>query len=126
MTSCPHSLDDTHIEAAALWSAWALADYGFARVLLTPGDDTEYGLLVVAPGKQWSNRDEHLVGDFTVALRFGDVAQWGGRPDVHPNYAAKTWGRNSVCTGEVVARFLNALAEAMPEVTARAEEGQGS
>ena len=114
---CPHTLDDARIDAAALWASHALRDRTVAHVELSPGDDTMYGVLVSAPALVWQDRDERQAVDYTVALRFGDTHPWGGRPDVHPSYAAKTWGRGNVCTGEVLARFLNALGEklAAPE-----------
>lgn len=124
--SCPHTLDDDHIRAAAVWSAHALRDRGQARVVVTPGDDTSYELYLLAPAPVWAGRDERDDLEYVVAYRYGDTHPWAGWPDVHPNYAARSWGRGSGCTGEVIARFLNALGDAIPEVAAMTEEGQGS
>jgi hypothetical protein len=106
--TCPHQLDDERIEMAATWAAHQLRDHNVARMELSPGDYTTYQILIAAPGMVWTDGNERMAVKYTVSLGFGDLYPWPG-DEVHPAYAAQKWGRDNVCTGEVLARFLNAL-----------------
>lgn len=117
-------LDLAHIDAAARFAAGHLSAHGVARVRLTPGDMTEYHLVVTGPGAVWKSG---VAGDFIdhtrdhcVALvaSFGAAYPWAGQ-EIAPGYAAEKWTARTSSdgtrahTGEVVARFLTALSEAM-------------
>jgi len=112
-------LDDDHIRMAAVWSAWSLRDHGVARVELTPGDHTEYQILVTAPGPKWVNGDERMGHvHYAVALygyRLGDIYPWAGQ-EVHWTFAEEKWCRGNRCAAEVMARYLNALRLAIAEL----------
>lgn len=116
-------LDGAHIRAAAVWVADQLAATGVARVRITPGDMTAYEVIVVGREvPEWEADRSTTLRLYRVVLAnsFGAAYPWGGDP-VDPSYAGQKW-TNPTCgegprlwTGEVVARFLNALAVAMGE-----------
>ena len=115
-------LDGEHIRAAAWWAAQQLAADGFARVQLTPGDLTAYDVVVVAPCPRWENGRTQRSDPYMVVLTnsFGAAYQWHAEPLV-AGYVGAKWTNSSVAagprlwTGEVLSRFLNALAEAIGE-----------
>ena len=113
-------LDDDHIAQAAAWAAEQLVLHGVARLSLTPGDMTEYRLLIAAPDVEWAYGDERPGRNYIVALcsSFGAGYPWNGRP-VSPGYAAEQWTHRAAgdgvreWTGEVMSRFLTATHQAM-------------
>jgi hypothetical protein len=116
-------LDAAHIASAAAWAANQLRISGMAKVRLAPGDMTEYRIVIAAPGIEWAYGEPRDGRHYWVTLcaNFGTGYEWhGGRID--PGYAAEKWTNPSVSkatrawTGEVVARFLTATAEAMQAV----------
>ena len=115
-------LDGEHIRGAALWAAEALDATGVAKVRLAPGDMTEYALLIAAPGIEWAY-GQHAAGSHywvAVCANFGCGYEWGGFP-VHADYCADKWVARGASkgtrmwAGQVIARFLTALAEALGE-----------
>ena len=118
-------LNHEHI-AAARWAAEALTADGVARVRLTPGDMTEYRILIAAPAVEWADGARRAGRYFWVALcaGFGAGYEWHGGA-VDPYYARDKWTNDGSGKGVrehtavVMSRFLTALAEAMAELAAK-------
>lgn len=120
-------LDVDHIDLAARFAAHQLRTAGVARVRLSPGDATEYRLLLAAPGLEFSKAALYdMKGGFELAERagtyfwvalcnsFGAGYEWHGGP-VDAGYATEKWTNLSgppgirEHTGRVVAEYLNAV-----------------
>jgi len=114
--SLARDLDRAHVEQAAQFAAEQLASRGVARVRLTPGDFTEYQLMVAAPGLEWAAGSARPHRAYLVSLcdPFGASYPWSAG-EVNPRYAVEKWTQRDApegtrrCTGQVVALFLNAL-----------------
>ena len=115
-------IDQAHINDAAAFAARQLADAGVARIRLAPGDMTEYRIVIAAPADEWAYGDVRRGRYFWVTLcaGFGAGYEWHGGP-VDGGYAAEKWANATAnkatraWTGEVVARFLTAVAKARSE-----------
>lgn len=120
--------DQQHINDAATWAAGQLAATGVARVDLTPGDMTEYRLLIAAPCPTYQKGVVRPPRDqlYTVAVLndFGAGYEWTGE-DVDDGYAAEKWTKSSLPSGgrtrvgAVVAAFLHALGRAIAQTSAK-------
>jgi len=116
----PDRLDQDHIDKAADFAAEHLATDGVARIRLAPGDMTEYRFVIARPGIEWAYGEPREGRYYWVTLcaDFGGGYEWHGG-GVDGGYATEKWTNRSSGdatrrhTGEVVARFLTAVAEAM-------------
>jgi hypothetical protein len=119
------NLDQAHIASAAGFAARRLVTDGVAKVRLTPGDLTEYPILIAGPSVEWGCRNgriaEHYSGEYWVAVcsGFGSGHLWDPETHVAPGYAAEKWTAPGVgdgtrgWTGWVMAEFLTAVADAL-------------
>lgn len=112
-------LDQDAIDQAAVWTARKLADTGVARVRLSPGDATEYRIMIASPDVEWRRSGETAGIYYWVALSndFGAAYEWhGGQIDA--GYAREKWTSRGITggtrdwTAEVMARFLTAVSGA--------------
>jgi hypothetical protein len=120
MTDIGDRLDADHIAEAAQFAADQLSLHGVAKVRLAPGDMTEYRFVIATPGIEWAYGVERPGKYYWVTLcaNFGGGYEWHGG-EVDGGYAAEKWTNPGTAkgtrawTGEVVARFLTAIANAM-------------
>lgn len=118
MTDRFDCLDQAHIEDMARVAGRQLSSsgMGYAEVILTPGDATRYPIIVMGAGRLASEGQGNVVvqREYLVILAstFGLAYPWTGH-SVHPDYADIKWCQRHAqngWTGEVMARFLSALA----------------
>lgn len=105
-------------ERPANWAAAMLAEYGYAYVILEPGDATNYRIMIIAPGTEWHGSDvvdQHRYYHVALSMGMGFGYDWAGH-QLDPSYVASKWvvesrpgaGYHAAC---VLTRFLNALAD---------------
>lgn len=98
-------VDESYLATAGFNAATVLREMGRVWVVLEPGDATRYEVVIV---------DTHIERDrYRVATSFGPLYPWHGET-LHPGYVTEKWVTNrNQHTGEVLARFLNHVSEAL-------------
>lgn len=117
------ALADYEFDMAAAFAADQLRHHHHAFVSLSPGDATNYKIVIVQPLVAAHQHPEYCptgfkpVNEYWVGTTFGALYQWN--PDIRYtwDYVADKWiaGRPShgEWTARVICRFLNALRDAL-------------
>jgi hypothetical protein len=115
-------MDAFEFDNYAAVAADELREHGYAYVDLQPGDATTYKVSIIRP------RTHRLInggvirygdpgGEYHIATSFGPLYPWTPTNFNDPGYVQSKWVSSSSPTGEhtahVLARFLNALSDAM-------------